>query len=188
MLINSNKFMTLKTYQRIKLIIVFVLALAISQAIIFKNFLIPLALMVVASLILMFMRRRIKEVVADERDYIIGGKAALLAIQIFSWISAIAMLAFYSFRDLNPSYEAIGMTLALSTCALMLLYSFIFRYYSKAKFSKKKLFLVLGIMAIFVFFVVAARLMSGEDNWVCKDGAWQKHGQPSFPAPNVQCK
>ena len=189
MLINSNKFMTLKTYQRIKLIFVFVLAIIFSQAIAFKNYIIPIAVMIASSLVLMWLRRRVKGVIADERDYATGGKSALLAIQIYAWIASIAMFVLYALRDINPAYEPIAITLAFSTCILMLIYAFIFRYFNNFKFSNKKIiFLVLVSIFAIILAIGALRLFSGEDDWICEDGVWQKHGQPSFPAPEVECK
>lgn len=189
MLINSNKFMTLKTYQRIRLVVVFILAAIFSQAIALKNYIIPIAVMVVASLFLMWLRRRVKGVIADERDYATGGKSALLAIQIYSWIAVISMFVLYALRDLNPAYEPIALTLAFSTCILMLIYGFIFRYFNNFQFSKKKwiFFLLVSLFAV-ILAVGVLRTFSGEDNWICEDGTWQKHGQPNFPAPTVECK
>jgi len=189
MLINSNKFMTLKNYQRIKLGLAFVLAFIFSQAIIHKNYLIPIAVMLVSSLVLMWLRRRVKGVIADERDYATGGKSALLAIQIYAWIATLSMFILYALRDINPAYEPIAMTLAFSTCILMLVYAFVFRYLSNFKFSaKKNIYLIFVLILSIILAIGTLRLFSGEDDWMCKDGTWQKHGQPSFPAPNVECK
>jgi hypothetical protein len=38
----------------------------------------------------------------------------------------------------------------------------------------------LGILLLF--------LRSNEDNWVCKDGDWVKHGNPTSTMPNTPCK
>lgn len=37
--------------------------------------------------------------------------------------------------------------------------------------------------------VVAVRFILGgnEDNWICSDGSWIKHGNPSSPAPDTGC-
>ena len=189
MLINSNKFMTLKTYQKIRLVVVFVLAAIFSQAIALKNYIIPIGAMIVAALFLIWLRRRVKDVIADERDYATGGKAALLAIQIYGWFASISMFVLYALRDINPAYEPIALTLAFSTCILMLIYGFIFRYFNNFQFSKKKwLFLVVASLFAIILTIGVLRTFSGEDNWICKDGAWQKHGQPSFQAPNTECK
>jgi len=99
------------------------------------------------------------------------------------------MFVLYASRDLNPAYEATAMTLAFSTCALMFLYSLIFRYYEQMKFSDKKLFYIFFMLIVFAALaLVSARLLSGEDDWICQNGAWVKHGQPSFPAPTVPCE
>lgn len=186
----SNKItLSIKQYQLIRVIASFVLAFVASQAIIFQNYIIPIACMLVVSLILLFLRRRVQGIIADERDYATAGKSALLAIQIYSWIAAISMFILYAFRDLNPSYEPVAMTLAFSTCILMLFYSFIFRYHHKIKFSERK---TIFFIALIIFFLVLAiggvRLFSGEDDWICKNGTWVAHGRPSFPAPAIECK
>lgn len=181
--------MTLKKYQRIKLILTFVLAFVFSQAIILKSYLPPIVLLIAVYLLLLLLRRQVKEIVADERDYATAGKAALLAMQIYSWVAVIGMLIFYACRDINPAYEPIAMVLAFSTCLLMLLYAVIFRYYNKISLSDKKLWYAVFIFIIFFVLAIATlRLFSGEDNWICKNGQWIKHGQPDFPAPTIPCK
>jgi len=123
--------LTLKQYNAIRLTIIIVLAMFISNMIALKNFLIPVILIVISSLLLMYLRKRVKGVLADERDYQIGGKAALLSIQIFSWISVLFMFLFYWLSQTNYYYYFIALTLAFSVCGLMFLYSFIFRFYFK---------------------------------------------------------
>lgn len=178
-----------KQYQKIKLVTVFLLAFAFSQSIIFKNFFIPVILLIVGSLLLMYFRKQVKEVMADERDYAIAGKSATLAIQIFSWLAVIAMFLLYSLSDLNPYYNAIALTLAYSTMVLMLLYTLIFRYYERFKFSEKKNIYILAVLILVLFLTVfSLRLFSGEDNWICQNGQWTKHGNPSFDAPKIECK
>ena len=181
--------MSKKQYQLVKLALTILLAIIFSQAIIFKNYLIPISLLVASSLILMYLRRQVKEVIADERDYATGGKAALLAIQIYAWVAVVCMFVVYGLRDLNPAYEPIGLTLAFSTCILMLLYSVIFHYHNKVKLTEKRLLYAIFILVLFIVLAIATlRLFSGEDNWICENGKWIEHGHPSFPAPAVKCK
>lgn len=181
--------MTLKRYQTIRLVTVVILASVFSQSIVLRSYLVPVAVLVVASLLLMYLRRQVDEVVADERDYATGGKAALMAIQIYAWIAVAVMFVLYALRDINPSYEPIGMTLAFSTCLLMMLYGIIFRYYNKFSLSDKKYIYIAVVVVLFVILGIATlRVFSGEDNWLCQNGQWVKHGQPDFPAPTVECK
>lgn len=189
MLINSNKNMTLKEYRKIQLVIVVIISIIFSQAIFYKNYIIPITVLVASSSILFYLRRSVKEIMADERDYAIGGKAALLAIQVYSWVAVVAMFIFYGLRDTNPAYEPIGMALAFSTCLLLILYALIFRYYDRISFSNKKfVYSVLAAILFLGLFVGVARLFSGEDDWICNNGQWVKHGNPSYPAPSVKCK
>ena len=181
--------MTLKQYQKIKLIITVILAFVFSQAIALKSFFPLIILLLSAALLLIILRRKVTEIIADERDYLTGGKSALLAMQIYSWMAVISMIILYAFRDMNPAYEPIALTLAFSTCILMLLYSVIFRYYNRISLTDKKLVYVVFVFFLFVILAIASiRLFSGEDDWICKDGQWIAHGHPDFPAPTAQCK
>lgn len=129
--------MTIEKYNKIRLVFVVVIAMIISQSIVLRNFVIPLVTIIVGSLALLLLRRKVTDILADERDYALAGKAAFLAIQIYSWISVIAMFAFYAFRDAHPFYEPIGMTLAFSVCGLMMLYSVLFHIRNKSSLSAK---------------------------------------------------
>jgi len=181
--------MTLKKYQQIKLIITVAIAIIFSQAILYQNYLIPLATLVVASLVLIWLRRQVKEVIADERDYALAGKSASWAIQIYSWVAVVAMFVLYAFKDLNPSYEPVAMTLAFSTCLLMFIYSLIFNFHNKIKFTaNKNRFILLAIILSIFLGIFTLRLFSGEDNWVCQNGQWVAHGHPDFATPTVPCK
>ena len=181
--------MTLKKYQQIKMAIIMVIAVIFSQSIIYKNYLVPIATLVISSLVLISLRHKVKEVISDERDYALAGKSASWAIQIYSWIAVVAMFVLYAFRDINPSYEPIAMTLAYSTCLLMIIYSFIFKFQNKIKFTsnKNKFIVFIIILAVFISFFTI-RLFSGEDNWVCQKGEWIQHGHPDFSAPTIPCK
>jgi uncharacterized protein YxeA len=45
--------------------------------------------------------------------------------------------------------------------------------------------LILLVGFIFIVFRFVAN--GGEDTWVCSQGEWLKHGQPSRPAPTGSC-
>lgn len=181
--------MTLKKYQKIKLIVTVVIAIIFSQSIIFQNYLIPLATLIIASLVLIILRRQVKEVVADERDYFNAGKSASWTIQIYSWIAVVAMFVLYSFKNLNPSYEPIALTLAYSTCFLMVINSLVFKFQNKIKFTQSKLSFIVFMIILSLFTAIfTVRFFSGEDNWICQNGQWVKHGLPNFEAPKSVCK
>ena len=47
---------------------------------------------------------------------------------------------------------------------------------------------LLGILGIVLVILVVARVLSPEDNWICQNGEWVKHGNPSGPMPSGSCK
>ncbi|MFA5318442.1 MAG: DUF2178 domain-containing protein [Patescibacteria group bacterium] len=183
--------MTLKQYRGAKLAIVMILAAVFGQSIVRENFFLPIALLAAGVLIMFFLRQRVgkNEIIADERDYQVGGKAALLAIQIYSWIAVVSMFAFYSQKSVDPIFEAMGMVLAFSTTILLLLYALIFRYYHKFKFTDKSFLYTLAVLTLFIVLaVVGLRLFSGpEDTWICDNGQWVRHGHPDAPMPVTEC-
>lgn len=110
---------------------VVVTAFVFSQFLVLRNFFVPIAVLGLSSLTLFYLRKKVDAVMADERDYRIGGRSALLAIHLTSWIGAIAAFVLYALGGKNPSCQPIAMTLALSVCVLMLTYSAVFKFYGK---------------------------------------------------------
>jgi len=123
--------MNLKQYKTLRVIIAAVLGVIISQAIIFNNYLLVIFSVASAMLISLIDRRQVKEIIADERDYQIAGKAARYAMSIFSIAAVFAMFFFLFQKETNPVYEAISFTLAYSVCGLLLFNSGIFYYFDK---------------------------------------------------------
>jgi uncharacterized membrane protein len=63
------------------------------------------------------------------------------------------------------------------------IYSFL--VYKKSVDKMKYVYVALLAMALIVFGI---RLISGEDDWICKNGKWIKHGVPSAPQPQEDCR
>lgn len=53
---------------------------------------------------------------------------------------------------------------------------------------KKIAFIILGFILVLGIVAVVGRLASGEDNWICQNGQWVKHGNPAAPKPSTPCK
>lgn len=51
----------------------------------------------------------------------------------------------------------------------------------------KKAYFLLGVVGLILLIALVLRLTGPEDSWICKDGAWLKHGNPSAPAPATVC-
>jgi uncharacterized membrane protein len=185
----SNNPMTLKTYTSVKAGIAVFVAAVFAGSIVLERVVLPIGLLALALAVLGYLRRRVPEVIEDERDRQLGGKAALVSMQVFAWIAVVAVFVLYAARTLNPAYETIGTTFAFSACLLMLVYSAVYRYYQKIVFDTRRGLYVAAAALVFGIVIVAAvRLFAGEDDWICSQGKWVKHGNPSFPAPTTQCR
>lgn len=71
----------------------------------------------------------------------------------------------------------------------IMLGSFLPILYSYLLFKNKQHFMkhiILGIILV-ITILVGMRTISGEDNWICKDGTWVMHGKPSYPRPSINC-
>lgn len=181
--------MTLKEYRKVRWMFVAVVAMIFSQTVFYENYFIPIAVLVLASLVHLYLRRQVKEILADERDYALAGRSALMTLQVYSWIAVVAMFIFYGLKETNPAYEPIGMTLAFSTCLLLLTNAVIFHYINRVSLSDKKFIHSILLLALFaILFIAGVRGLSGEDNWICENGQWVQHGQPDFPAPEAVCQ
>lgn len=53
--------------------------------------------------------------------------------------------------------------------------------------NKKFLIVVIIIILLAAAIVFSLRLLTGEDSWICVNGEWVKHGNPSAPMPNSGC-
>jgi hypothetical protein len=56
----------------------------------------------------------------------------------------------------------------------------------QASYGKRKL-MIIGLIAAMVVVIIIIRFASAEDNWICQDGKWIKHGHPSIPKPTEAC-
>jgi len=51
----------------------------------------------------------------------------------------------------------------------------------------KKVLVILGLIFVIGGVITIARLRSQEDGWICQNGTWIKHGNPSGPSPTGTC-
>lgn len=123
--------MNYKQYRNSRIVISAVLAAIMAEAVIINNYLLALGAVLVAVAIMFVIKKQIKDVLVDERDYEVAGKSARYTLAIFPVLAVIAMSFFMFQRDKDPVYGVIGSVLAYSICSLMLIYSFIFIYLQK---------------------------------------------------------
>lgn len=52
---------------------------------------------------------------------------------------------------------------------------------------KRKLIVILTVIAAAAIFLLGMRFVTPEDAWICDHGQWVKHGQPSRAMPTNPC-
>lgn len=52
----------------------------------------------------------------------------------------------------------------------------------------KTILIIVAIAVVVGLAILGVRLLSGEDNWICQDGEWVKHGNPSAAKPTEGCE
>ncbi|MFH0840613.1 MAG: Gmad2 immunoglobulin-like domain-containing protein [bacterium] len=50
---------------------------------------------------------------------------------------------------------------------------------------KTKIIITIAVIVVIVIAII--RFSSPEDTWICQDGAWVKHGEPTAPQPTSSC-
>lgn len=119
--------MTYNQFKKVRIVIAALVAMIMSFAVNLQSWVLAIADVLIAMAILFALKNQVKDVLADERDFYIAGKAARYALSTFCVFGSI--LSFYFMvlsKDANA--EAIGSVLAYSVCGLMLLSSVIMIY------------------------------------------------------------
>lgn len=191
--------MTLKNYNRYRLIIVILLASLIFVFIGQGNYILPIIIAALAALILYNLRQHIDGVFADECDYALAGKAARYTLTATGIALMIAFFLLMQFAGGNAELYNLASILSYLACIILLLNAAIFQFLKmklagKSARDDKKIkarsILMYLLFAFFAAFLVVSsiRLFSGEDSWICRDGQWIEHGHPSAPRPQTECQ
>jgi len=123
--------MTKKAFSIYRIIAVIIVTIIVSISINYGNWYLPVISIMASWLFLYTLRRRVKEVIADERDYIIAGKASGLAMKIYISFSVIIGMILYSTGKENEILFNIATTLLYSACFLMIFYAVLFKIYER---------------------------------------------------------
>jgi uncharacterized membrane protein len=124
--------MTYKTYRLWKLLVVIIVGVLVGWAVPQGNAYIPIPAAVVAMVVLLVVRRGVKEVVIDERTYSIANRASRAAFQagVLLMVLAGATLVALGYND-YPELETPGFTLIYSATGLLLIYLIGYAYFGR---------------------------------------------------------
>jgi uncharacterized membrane protein len=119
--------MSKKIFSIIRIIMVVTVAAVVSTSINLGNWYWPLLAITVSWVSLWLLSRRVKEVMADERDFMIAGKASLWAMRVYSVIAVVIGLIMYTTSRDNAMLFGTATVLLYSACFLMFVYSILFK-------------------------------------------------------------
>jgi uncharacterized membrane protein len=124
--------MSYKQFMLVRILVVIVVAGLVAWAVTDGRPMVPVPAAIAGATILLLLRRRVKEVVIDERISSIADKAAQKAFRIFGILAAVigATLVALS-REGSPAFLYIGLTLAYATYGLVILYYVFYNYYNR---------------------------------------------------------
>jgi len=93
---------------------------------------VPIVTVVIAILVMLVLRRMVKEVYADERTYNIAYKASRLTVVIIGILMPVAgaVLIVLARHDLSSARAQVGFALEYATCGLLIVHYIAYYYYS----------------------------------------------------------
>jgi uncharacterized membrane protein len=119
-------------YRRYAALVTAILAAVVAYSVIAQNMMAAVAGVSVGMILLYLLRRRVEEVIVDERVHRISQMASRTTLQMFGWVSAASAFILIAFgRTISTGFEQAGYALAYATCALLLLYSVLYKYYRR---------------------------------------------------------
>ena len=123
--------MTKKSFSIYRVVIAMILSVLVSLSVSYGNWYLPVIAFVAAWIVLHLLKNKITEVIADERDYMVAGKAYAMAMKIYVFLSVIVGLVLYAAGKENIIFFTIGNVLIYSACFLMVLYAVLFKIYER---------------------------------------------------------
>ncbi len=93
------------------------------------SLIVPLIVIAVGGFFLVMLRKRVTEVVRDERTQAISQRAARLTMSVFAPACALLALAFIMLGQ--SDLKQAGYTLAYATCGLMIIYDVFYFYLNR---------------------------------------------------------
>jgi uncharacterized membrane protein len=125
--------MNIKTYRIWQLITVAVVGAVVGMSAIWGTWIPSLAAVVAGMAVTLIIRRNVKGIIADERNYTVAYKASriTIAIGMFCLTAAGLILVAINRNNLDTTQSQTGFALLYATCGLMVIYNLAYTYYNR---------------------------------------------------------
>ncbi len=120
-------------FQKYRMLVTMIVAILVGWSVAVEaSVIIPLMGIGAGMIILYLLKKRVKDVLEDERSHQISEKAARLALAIFApLLVVVAVVLIVLSSSFLPDYREAGTILAYSACALMVLYQVAHLYHER---------------------------------------------------------
>jgi uncharacterized membrane protein len=124
--------MSYKTYRLYKAVLVVIIAALVGWAVPAGNAFVPVPAAIIGMLILLFIRRGVKEIIVDERTYNIANQASRAAFQIVTLAMVLIGATLVALGNSRyPEAGPAGFTLIYSACGFLVVYLIGYIYYNR---------------------------------------------------------
>jgi uncharacterized membrane protein len=125
--------MNIKTYRIWQLITVAIVGVVVGMSAIWGTWIPSLAAIVVGIAITLILRRNVKGIIADERNFTMAYKAARFTVATGVFCLAVVGIVLLAINrnNLDTAQAQVGFAMLYSTCGLMLIYNLAYTYYSR---------------------------------------------------------
>ncbi len=124
--------MSYKTFRMWQAIIGMIIGGVVGASVAMENWVVPVIAVIGGILVMIMLRRRVKEVYADERTYTIAYKAARLTIAVTGIGMALAgAVLLAASRGETSAMAQVGFALEYATCGLLIIYYIAYIYYNR---------------------------------------------------------
>jgi uncharacterized membrane protein len=119
------------TFHRVRIFTAIIVAGVCSVLVVQGNYVLPIIIGITAVTALYAAKKQVKGVLADERDYLVAGKAARWTLCIYTIAAAVGSLVLMALRQNRPDYELAAQILAYSACFLLIVQSLLLKFFLK---------------------------------------------------------
>jgi uncharacterized membrane protein len=124
--------MSRRWFRLLVAVITLTVVVLIGWSIATENAVVPIPAVIVGLVLLYLLRRQVREVVEDERNYKISEKASRFAIQVFALVAAISGVTLIAVSTNDSALlREVGLTLAFCSCGILILYLISYAYHSR---------------------------------------------------------
>ena len=115
-----------------RMLIVVAMGALIGWSVAIGNAIIPIPVVLCGLVLLYLLRKRVKEVIEDERMHKINEKASKVTLQIFGIVTALLGVILIALSQGSwTDFRQAGFTLAYSACFLLLVHLILYSYYTR---------------------------------------------------------